>query len=89
MDFENGVLTINPEMTFNEIKDLNEFVKQNLEEIDSINLEEDKNMANSSIIALILSAKIQKPTLNIPFNDKGMSKINGIGRTVLINNNTQ
>ena len=71
MQFDGDVLTIEPELTMEEIREFEHFVRPRLEYIETINVEEGGLLSSSAFLALLVSLKRTRPELNIPFLAQG------------------
>lgn len=71
MLFDGDVLTIEPEMSLDEIREFEQFVRTRLDYIETIILEEGKPLQSSALISILVSLKRTRPDLKIPFIDNG------------------
>lgn len=79
MEFNGDVLTIDIDMSMEEIIEFEEFIRSRVDYIETIDVQEDGNLQSSALIALLASLKQTKPELKIPFLEKGklVSKMYG------------
>ncbi len=73
MLFDGDVLTIGLDMSKEEIREFEEFVRPRLEYLETIEVEEGTQLGSSSLLSLLISLKRTRSELKIPFLDKGMS----------------
>ncbi len=71
MLFDGDVLTIEPELSLDEIREFEIFVRSRLEYIETIEIEEGKPLQSSALLAILISLKRMRPDLKIPLVDKG------------------
>jgi len=71
MLFDGDVLTIEPEMSLDEVREFEQFVRTRLEYIETIEIEEGKPLQSSALLAILISLKRTRPDLKIPFIDSG------------------
>jgi len=71
MEFNGDVLTIDIDMSIEEIIEFEEFIRSRVDYIETINVNEDGGLQSSALIALLVSLKQTKPDLEIPFLEKG------------------
>jgi hypothetical protein len=67
MQLSGGILTIGLELTIEEIRELEQFLRAHLEEIKKIEVEEGGALHSSALIALLVSLKHTRPEVEIPF----------------------
>lgn len=79
MQFDGDVLTIGPELSMEEIREFEQFVRPRLEYIETIDLEEGGALQSSALLALLVSLKRTRPELNIPFLERGMTTSGAYG----------
>jgi len=70
MQFDGDVLTIEPEMSMEEIREFEQFVRPRLEYIETIEIEEGSPLRSSALLSLLVSLKRTRPELRIPFLEK-------------------
>ncbi|MCK9371557.1 MAG: hypothetical protein M0P91_00010 [Sulfuricurvum sp.] len=79
MQFDGDVLTIEPEMSMEEIRAFEQFVRPRLEYIETIEIEEALPVRSSALISLLVSLKRTRPEVSIPFIEKGSTTSEGYG----------
>lgn len=72
MQFDGDTLTIDSELSMEEIREFEAFVRPRLEYIEAIEVEEGK-LKSSALLSLLVSLKRTRPELSIPFLSKGVS----------------
>lgn len=71
MQFDRDVLTIGLEMTMEEIREFEQFIRPRIEYIERIEAEAGSVLRSSALLALLASLKRTRPDLAIPFLEKG------------------
>lgn len=71
MLFDGDVLTIEAEMSLDEIREFEQFVRSRLEYIETIEIEAEKPLQSSALLAILISLKRTRPDVKIPFIDNG------------------
>lgn len=71
MQFDGDVLTIGLDMSMEEIREFEQFVRPRLEYLETIEIEEGTQLNSSSLLSLLVSLKRTRSELNIPFLDRG------------------
>ncbi|MDD5156511.1 hypothetical protein [Sulfurimonas sp.] len=79
MEFNGDELTIELDMSMEEIREFEHFVRSRLEYIELIAVEEGTTLKSSALLALLVSLKRTKPELKIPFLEQGMSNSSAYG----------
>lgn len=79
MQFDGDVLTIGLDMSMEEIREFELFVRPRLEYIETIEVEENSVLKSSALLSLLVSLKRTRPELIIPFLDKGFIASSGYG----------
>lgn len=79
MQFDGDELTIALDMSMEEIREFEQFVRPRLEYIETIEVEEGTAFKSSSLLALLVSLKRTRPELKIPFLEQGASTSNVYG----------
>lgn len=72
MQFDGDTLTIDPELSMEEIREFEAFVRPRLEYIEAIEVEEGR-LKSSALLSLLVSLKRTRPELSIPFLAKGVN----------------
>ncbi|MDD5053403.1 MAG: hypothetical protein PHO27_11780 [Sulfuricurvum sp.] len=70
MLFDGDALTLSLDMSMEEIREFEAFVRPRLEYIETIEIEGEKPLKSSALLALLVSLKRSRPELSIPFLDK-------------------
>lgn len=70
MEFNGDILTIDVDMSMEEIVEFEEFIRPRIEYIEIIEVEAENALNSSALIALLVSLKKTKPELKIPFLEK-------------------
>lgn len=73
MQFDGDVLTIGLDMSMEEIREFEQFVRPRLEYIETIETEEGTVLRSSSLLSLLVSLKRSRPELNLPFLEQGVT----------------
>jgi len=73
MQFDGDELTIGLELSMEEIREFEQFIRPRLEYIETINIEEGSLLKSSALLSLLVSLKRTRPELNIPFLNQGIS----------------
>lgn len=71
MEFDGDVLSIDIDMSMDEIKEFEEFIRTRIDYIDTIDVKEQGELQSSALIAILASLKRTKPELKIPFLERG------------------
>ncbi len=72
MQFDGDVLTIGLDMSMEEVREFEQFVRPRLEYLESIEVEEGSLLQSSALLALLVSIKRTRRDLNIPFLERGL-----------------
>lgn len=67
MQLHGDTITIGLELTMEEIREFEQFVRTHLYEIRAIEMEEGGALHSSALIALLVSLKHTRPEMSIPF----------------------
>ncbi|MDD3598054.1 hypothetical protein [Sulfuricurvum sp.] len=73
MQFDGDALTIGLDMSMEEIREFEQFIRPRIEYIETIEVEEGGILKSSALLALLVSLKRTRPELKIPFLEKGVS----------------
>jgi hypothetical protein len=79
MEFDGDVLTIGLNMSMEEIREFEQFIRPRLEYIETIAIEAGGTLQSSALLALLVSLKRTRPELNIPFLERGMTTSGAYG----------
>ncbi len=79
MQFDGDVLTIEPELTMEEIREFEQFIRPRLDYIEVIDIQEGGVLHSSALLALLVSLKRTRPELSIPFLEQGKTTSNVYG----------
>jgi hypothetical protein len=71
MQFDGDALTISLDMSMEEVREFEQFVRPRIEYIEIIEVEEGGTLKVSALLALLVSLKRTRPEISIPFLDKG------------------
>jgi len=71
MEFDGDVLTIGLNMSMEEIREFEQFVRPRLEYLETIEVEEGSVLQSSALLALLVSLKRTRSILKIPFLERG------------------
>ncbi|MCL4432682.1 MAG: hypothetical protein M1300_10205 [Epsilonproteobacteria bacterium] len=70
MEFDGDVLKIELDMTMDDIRTFEEFIRPRLEYLEMISIDETTTLVSSALLSLLVSLKKTRPDLQIPFLDK-------------------
>jgi hypothetical protein len=79
MQFDGDLLTIGLDMSMEEIREFEQFVRPRLEYLETIEIEEGTHLRSSALLALLVSLKRTRPELKIPFLDQGVTTSSAYG----------
>lgn len=79
MEFNGDVLTIDSNMSMDEIKEFEAFIRPRIEYIETIEVIEVKGLKSSALLSILSSLKKTHPELSIPFLNKGSVSSSGHG----------
>ncbi len=79
MEFDGDVLTIGLDMSMEEVREFEAFIRPRLEYVESIEVEEGSVLRSSALLALLVSIKRTRHEVKIPFLDQGMNASGGYG----------
>ncbi|WP_310441295.1 hypothetical protein [Sulfurimonas sp.] len=71
MEINGDTLTIDLDMSMDEIVEFEEFIRPRIEYIEKIEIEENGLLKSSALLSLLVSIKKTRPEMEIPFLDKG------------------
>ncbi|MGD9968949.1 MAG: hypothetical protein AB7S65_00700 [Sulfuricurvum sp.] len=72
MEFDGDTLTIDANMSLEELREFESFIRPRLEYIETIELDSSMPVRSSALITLLSSIKKTRPEITIPFLEKGM-----------------
>jgi hypothetical protein len=72
MEFNGDTLSIDSDMSMDEIIEFEEFIRSRIDYIEIIEVEESAELKSSALLALLVSLKRTRPQLQIPFLEKRM-----------------
>jgi hypothetical protein len=72
MQFDGDALTIGLDMSMEEIREFEQFVRPRLEYLETIEAEEGALLHSSALLALLVSLKRTRSALKIPFLERGL-----------------
>lgn len=70
MEFNGDILTIDIDMSMEEIIEFEEFIRPRIDYVEVIEVEEKGLLRSMSLLSILASLKKTKPELQIPFLDK-------------------
>ncbi|MDD5160098.1 MAG: hypothetical protein PHI47_08620 [Sulfuricurvum sp.] len=73
MQFDGDALTIDLNMSMEEVREFEQFVRPRIDYIETIEVDEGGILKNSALLALLVSLKRTRPELKIPFLERGVS----------------
>jgi hypothetical protein len=73
MQFDGDALTIGLDMSMEEVREFEQFVRPRIEYIETIEVEEGGTINSSALLALLVSLKRTRPELRIPFLERGIT----------------
>ncbi len=79
MQFDGDILTIGLDMSMEEIREFEQFVRPRLEYIEMIEIEEGAALNSSALLSLLISLKRTRPEIRIPFLEQGSTTAGGYG----------
>ncbi|MDD2370351.1 MAG: hypothetical protein PHQ90_13705 [Sulfuricurvum sp.] len=79
MQFDGDALTIGLDMSMEEVREFEQFVRPRIEYIETIEVEEGGTLKSSALLALLTSLKRTRPELRIPFLERGTTTSNVYG----------
>jgi hypothetical protein len=79
MQFDGDALTIGLDMSMEEVREFEQFVRPRVEYIEMIEVEEGGTLKSSALLALLVSLKRTRPELRIPFLERGTTNSNVYG----------
>jgi hypothetical protein len=71
MLFDGDVLTIEAELSLDEIREFEQFVRSRIDYIETIEIDMEKPLQSSALLAILISLKRTRPDLKIPLIDNG------------------
>lgn len=72
MEFNGDVLTVDIDMSMQEIVEFEDFIRNRLDYIDAIEVKEEGSLKSSALLSILCSLKKTKPELQISFLQKGV-----------------
>ena len=79
MQFDGDTLTIGLDMSMEEIREFEQFLRPRLEYIEMIEIEEGAALNSSALLSLLVSLKRTRPEIRIPFLEQGKTTAGGYG----------
>jgi len=73
MKIDGDILTIDLNLSMDEIVTLEEFVRPRIEYIERIETEDGSTLSSSALLSLLVSIKKTRPEIEIPFLEKGQT----------------
>ena len=73
MEINGDVLIIDTDMSMEEIREFEEFIRPRIDYVEIIEVEESSALKSSAFLSILTSLKKTKPELQIHFLEKGMS----------------
>ncbi len=73
MEFNGDALTIDMDMSMEEIIEFEEFIRPRIDFIETIEVEEEHALKSSAFLSILVGLKKTRPELQIPFLEKGLS----------------
>ena len=70
MNIENGILHLNTNVDNVEIESIIQFIKENIEQINQVIVDEKSTITSSCLFSLLFSIRKTKEDISIPFLDK-------------------
>ena len=80
MEFNGDVLTIDINMSMEEIIEFEEFIRSRIDYIETIEIDETGILTSSALISILVSLKRTRPELQITFLDKKMTSSPAYGK---------
>lgn len=80
MEFDGDVLTIDANMSMEEIVEFEEFIRSRIDYVETIEVSQESVLQSSALLALLSSLKKTRPELQIPFLTKGISEVAAYGK---------
>ena len=79
MEFDGDVLTIGADLSMEEVREFEQFIRPRLEYIETIAIEAGGILQSSALIALLVSLKRTRPELKIPYLERGVTTSGAYG----------
>jgi len=79
MQFDGDAITIGLDMSMEEIREFEAFVRPRLEYLETIEIEEGTVLHSSALLALLTSLKRSRSELKIPFLEQGSTALSAHG----------
>lgn len=79
MLFDGDVLTIEAELSLDEIREFEQFVRSRIDYIETIEVDMEKPLQSSALLAILISLKRTRPDLKIPLIDNGKTTSEAYG----------
>jgi hypothetical protein len=73
MEFDGDTLTVDADMSMDEIVEFEEFIRSRIDYVEVIEVEESGALQSSSLLSLLASLKKTRPELRIPYLENGIS----------------
>jgi hypothetical protein len=73
MEFNGDILTVDMDMSMEEIKEFEEFIRSRIDYIEVIEVEATGALKSSALLAILSSLKKTRPELQIPFLEARMT----------------
>ncbi|MEK6659346.1 MAG: hypothetical protein AABY36_06675 [Campylobacterota bacterium] len=73
MQINGDEITIDLNMSMDEVINFEEFIRPRIEYIEKIEVEENSTLTSSVLLSLLVSIKRTRPEIEIPFLEKGCS----------------
>lgn len=80
MEFDGDTLTIDSDMSMEEIVEFEEFIRSRVEYVETIAVDENGALKSSALLALLATLKRAYPALSIPFLEKGVTQSSSYGK---------
>lgn len=80
MEFNGDVLTVESDMSMEEIIEFEEFIRSRLDYIETIEVQESAALKSSALISILCSLKKTRPQLQIPFLEASMTSSEEYGK---------
>lgn len=72
MEFDGDILTIGLDMSMEEVREFEAFVRPRLEYLETIEVEDGTQLQSSALLSLLISLKRTRRDLKIPFLERGL-----------------
>jgi len=71
MEFDGDTLSIDIDMSIDEVQEFEDFIRTRIEYIETIDVNEQGELKSSALIAILASLKKARPEIKIPFLERG------------------